>query len=152
MHSFQETGVDVSAQLQKVTKLIENLTQRIGQLKLRMTGAGWSKTPEAVRKAETEKVGTSPHTQSCFHLQSSFLGCVCDCPTAVRHIGKGAGGPPGRPRAGALAREEVMARCGVGLNAMEGYHFLGFLLLWRFRATFAPVTPNLGMSLSSSAS
>lgn len=74
MHSFQETGVDVSAQLQKVTKLIENLTQRIGQLKLRMTGAGWSKTPEAVRKAETEKVGTSPHTQSCFLCNRHFLG------------------------------------------------------------------------------
>lgn len=49
--------VDFTAQLAKMNREIEQASNRIGLLRLKMSGEGYTKAPEAVRSAQAEKVG-----------------------------------------------------------------------------------------------
>ena len=50
--------VDFTAQLAKMNREIEQASNRIGLLKLKMSGEGYTKAPEAVRLAQAEKVSS----------------------------------------------------------------------------------------------
>jgi Skp family chaperone for outer membrane proteins len=52
----QDGSVDVSAQLAKMNKQIEVWQQRVDALKAKMAEPGYNRAPEAVRKAQSDKV------------------------------------------------------------------------------------------------